>query len=82
MHTKTKETAMTQLLNQLREERNKLPLPIEWDRCYQAVEMMIESTYIPIEKEQIIKAVDSNFSYDNNDYPTLGELYYQEHYGK
>lgn len=82
MNTKTKETAMKQLLNQLREERSKLPLPAEWDRCYQAIEMMIESTYIPMEKEQIIEAADHNFSYDSSSYPTLGQQYYQEHYGK
>lgn len=35
-----------------------------------------------MEKEQIIKAVDSNFSYDNNGYPTLGEQYYNETYNK
>ena len=31
-----------------------------------------------MEKEQIIKAVDSNFSYDNNGYSTLGEQYYNK----
>ena len=41
---------MQQLLNQMREERAKLPLPIEWDRCYQAIEMMIENTYLPMEQ--------------------------------
>ena len=46
-------TAMQQLLEQMREERSKLPLHIEWDRCYQAIEKLIESTYIPLEKEQI-----------------------------
>jgi len=46
-------TAMQQLLNQMREERTKLPLPIEWDKAYQAIEMMIEKTYMGIEKEQI-----------------------------
>lgn len=36
-----------------------------------------------MEKEQIIKAVDSNFNYDsNNGYPTLGEQYYKETYRK
>jgi hypothetical protein len=35
-----------------------------------------------MEKEQIIKAVDSNFNYDNNGYPTLGEQYYNETYNK
>ena len=34
-----------------------------------------------MEKEQIVKAVDSNFNYDNNGYPTLGEQYYNETYG-
>ena len=47
-----KQTAMQQLLNQMREERSKLPIPIEWDRAYQAIEMMIEHTYIPMEREQ------------------------------
>ena len=31
-------------------------MPIEWDRAYQAIEMMIQSTYIPMEKEQIESA--------------------------
>jgi len=47
-------TAMMQLLAQLRDERKNMPLNIEWDRCYQAVEMVIENTYIPLEKEQIL----------------------------
>jgi hypothetical protein len=44
------QTAMRQLLNQLREERNTLPMDIEWYRCYQAIESVIESKYIPIER--------------------------------
>ena len=82
MHTKTKETAMKQLLNQLREERSKLPLPAEWDRCYQAIEMIIVSTYIPMEKEQIKQAVYDSMG--TNFDPNMGraELYYQEYYGK
>ena len=35
-----------------------------------------------MEKEQIIDACNSNFTYSNNDYPTLGEQYYNETYGK
>ena len=35
-----------------------------------------------IEKEQIIKAVDSNFEYSNSGYPTLGEQYYNKIYNK
>jgi hypothetical protein len=45
---------MQQLLEQMKEERSKLPMPIEWDRAYQAIEMMIQNTYIPLEKEQIV----------------------------
>jgi hypothetical protein len=48
-----KETPMQQLLNQLREERSKLPLPAEWGRCYQAIEMVIETTYLPMEQQEI-----------------------------
>jgi len=33
-----------------------------------------------MEKEQIIKAADHILIYDNNRYPTLGELYYNEKY--
>jgi hypothetical protein len=35
-----------------------------------------------MEKEQIIKAADHNFSYDDNGYPTLGEIYYNERYDR
>ena len=35
-----------------------------------------------MEKEEIINACNSNFTYSNNDYPTLGEQYYNETYGK
>jgi len=49
----------------------------EWDKVYQALEQAKQ-----MEKEQIIKAADSNFSYDNNGYPTLGEQYYNETYNK
>jgi hypothetical protein len=45
-----------------------------WDEEFQQAKQM--------EKEQIIKAVDSNFSYDNNGYSTLGEQYYNETYNK
>ena len=48
----------------------------EWDKVYQALEQAKQ-----MEKEQIVKAVDSNFNYDNNGYPTLGEQYYNETYG-
>lgn len=43
---------MQQLLKQLRDERFNLPMNIEWDRCYQAIEFVIQNTYIPLEKKQ------------------------------
>jgi hypothetical protein len=75
-------TAMQQLLNQMREERSKLPIPIEWDRAYQAIEMMIEHTYILMEKEQIIHAFEVGFNQNyERQYDTIEE-YYNETYGK
>ena len=78
-----KQTAMMELLNQLREERSKLPLPAEWDRCYQAIEMMIVSTYIPMEKEQIIKSNRDGVDMviDKKDFIN-GEDYYNDTFNK
>ena len=78
--------AMQQLLNQLREEREKLPLLKEWDRCYQAIEMVIEHTYIQIEKEQIAQAwEDGNYNYFHSKNNGVdfehGLEYYREKYG-
>lgn len=67
------QTAMMQLLAQLRNERNNMPLNIEWDRCYQAIEHVIENTYLPLEKEQVDSRVKDlekrlfNCSKDNAD---------------
>ena len=73
-----KQTAMIKLLNHMREERSKMPIPIEWDRCYQAIEMMIEHTYIPMEKKQIDEAWWNGSSNYNFEY--TGEKYYQDTY--
>lgn len=75
---------MHQLLNQMREERSKLPIPIEWDRAYQAIEMMIEHTYIPMEKEQIEKAYQAGDgdAYNLEETKIFAEQYYTETYGK
>lgn len=67
-------TAMQQLLEQMREERSKLPMPIEWDRAYQAIEMMIETSYIPLEKKQIMEAAERWKGTD------FAERYYSETY--
>ena len=69
-----KQTAMRQLLNQLREERNTLPMDAEWNRCFQAIEMIIQTKFLPLEKEQIVKAfydgcIDTN-SWRTDDYYT------------
>lgn len=50
-----KQTAMNQLLFQLKWERRNLPLNNEWEKCYQAIEIAISRHYISYEKEQIEK---------------------------
>ena len=59
--------------------------PKETYQMYDKNQLLYEDMILKakaMEKEQIIKAVDSNFSYDNNGYPTLGEQYYNETYNK
>jgi hypothetical protein len=80
-----KHTAMQQLLAQLKDERAKLPMLIEWDRCYQAIEMVIQNTYLPIEKKQIMCAYVEGCSdsiLDESTDKTRSEDYYNENYGK
>ena len=77
------QTAMRQLLNQLRDERDALPMDVEWNRCFQAIESVIESKYIQIEKEQIKNAY-INGSCDCEMLPmdSDAEQYYNETYNK
>jgi hypothetical protein len=77
----TNQSAMRQLLNQLREERNTLPMDPEWNRCFQAIESVIESKYIPIEKEQIMDAYENGQTdeWDPCDFDS-GKKYYNETY--
>ena len=81
-YMENKQTAMQKLLLQLKEERRNIPMDIEWDRCYQAIEMVIQNTYLPMEKQQIINAVYDSMG--TNFDPNMGraELYYKEKYGK
>jgi hypothetical protein len=74
-----KQTAMQQLLAQLKDERANLPMNIEWDRCYQAIEMVIQNTYIAVEREQLI---DAWMAEDNELQRLSAEKYYNETYGK
>jgi hypothetical protein len=78
----SKQTAMRQLLNQLREERNALPMDVEWNRCFQAIESVIESKYIPMEKEQIEQAFRDGWFDGNNPliFKIENEQYYKEKY--
>ena len=75
-----KQSAMRQLLNQLREERNRITIDIEWNRCFQAIESVIESKYIPIERNQIIEAYNTGELHCVTD-PRTSLDYYQHHYG-
>lgn len=74
-----KQTAMRQLLNQLREERNTLPMDAEWNRCFQAIEMIIQNKFLPLEKEQIIEANEECSINECGEFLT-GEQYYNETY--
>jgi hypothetical protein len=80
-----KHTAMQQLLAQLKDERANLPMSIEWDRCYQAIEMVIQNTYLPIEKKQIkdvyVEGCSDSILDESTD-KTRSEDYYNENYGK
>lgn len=58
-----KQTAMQQLLAQLKHERANIQMDIEWDRCYQAIEAVIVDIYVPMEKEQII----DGYAFGHND---------------
>ena len=74
------QSAMMQLLAQLKDERANMPLNIEWDRCYQAIEYVIQNTYISLEKEQIMNAyrcgkVEANFHPEKQ---TTGNNYYNK----
>jgi len=63
-----KQTAVEWLLNEWPILKSELP---HW-LIEQAKEM---------EKEQIIKAIDSNYTYNDNQILTIGEQYYNETYG-
>ena len=74
-------TAMNQLLNQLKDERRNMVMNREWDRCLQAVEMVIQNTYLEIEKKQIVDAYRfGHIFHDTNDFDSA-EQYYMEEYG-
>lgn len=72
-----KQTAMQQLLAQLKHERANIPMDIEWDRCYQAIETVIVDVYLRMEKEQIIEAWIVS---DNPLQRIEAEKYYNETY--
>lgn len=74
-----KQTAMQQLLAQLKHERANIPMDIEWDRCYQAIETVIVDIYVPIEKEQIIQAYETAMETDIYNEPLkIGKDYYNQ----
>ena len=80
---------MKELLAQLKEERNNLPMPKEWSNCLRSIELVIEKHYLEKERQQIIKAVNT-FAIGHDDriekvlkkYNLLntGETYYKNKY--
>jgi hypothetical protein len=73
-----KQTAMQKLINQLKDERQNLPMNIEWDRCYQAIEMLIQTTYLSMEKEQIESAYRKGHTESSWGRHSNSENYYNE----
>lgn len=77
------QTAMQKLLDQLKHERQNLPISIEWDRCYQSIEMVIQNTYLQMEKEQMFNYIknlycngDASLKFHSEEF----EQYYNETY--
>ena len=64
-------TAVEWLINEIQTKHDKSFIEFYGSEIIQAKEM---------EKQQIIDACNSNFTYGNNGYPTLGEIYYNETY--
>ena len=43
---------LQELLNKMREERNKLPINTEWDRCYHEIELLVINNFYSITRGQ------------------------------
>ena len=69
-----KQTAMQQLLAQLKHERANIPMDIEWDRCYQAIETVIVDVYLRVEKEQMCSFAEFVATYSDKNKNYLGEM--------
>ena len=80
------QTAMQQLLAQLKDERQNLVMNIEWDRCYQAIEMVIKNTYLQMEMEQMkgmyVEGGFAQMRYIDGKGFITAEQYYNETYNK
>ena len=82
----SKQTALQDLLSQMKEERTNLPMHPEWVKAYKSIEMMINHTYLQMEREQIELAFDEGLEYEYehhiNGYPRIEpSTYYNETYG-
>jgi hypothetical protein len=71
------QTAMQQLLNQIREESRMDHIPKEWAMCLKSLQIVIQHTYLEIEEEQI---KDAWMATDNELQRLAAEKYYNETY--
>ena len=80
------QTSMQELLAQLKEERNNLPIPKEWANCLRSIEIVIEKHYLDKEKEQMIEFAQEVFRNRYNQITqSLGNIadeIYKETYGE
>ena len=73
-------TAVQELIKEFQDLKKTLLYP----STFKAVDECIDLCYakLEMEKQQMIDACNSNFTYGNNGYPTLGEIYYNETFNK
>ncbi len=70
--TNNKQQTAVEWLEEMYNSRPAYEEFISYEEFEQAKEM---------EKEQIIKAIDSNYTYNDNQISTIGEQYYEQTYG-
>ena len=72
------QTAMQQLLNQIREESRMDHIPKEWAMCLKSVQMVIQHTYLEIEERQIEEAWTNGMKSDNGHFGTFKQYYNEQ----
>lgn len=85
-----KKTAMQELLDTLKEEKQNLPVDmLQWNHCLQSIITVIEKHYLNMEKNQIVDTVNTFALSSSEDVmkvlkkynlPNTGEQYYIDNF--